>query len=229
MPWQTRSVMATSGPKRVIAPEPPARLSDIVLPPAEVSTLWFRLSSRRHASPLYWSREGRYRFDSKDARWGVCYAATSIRAAFQEVFGDKIRHGAPLDWTEVSEVRVWRINTPSGLRGLDLFGEALSVIDATLQCFVSSYPKSQRWGAALMNHPADLDALVYLGRRSGAPCLAVFGDEDSPRWYQCALKTTALGDLVSWDDSWPLMDRLRVRITSMPSARKKETTWSLND
>jgi hypothetical protein len=151
--WPTRSDIATSAPERVVAPDPPARLGDIALPLGDTPDTWFRLSARRCPSPLFWSRLGRYRFDSKDARWGVSYAAGSILSAFQEVFGNAIRHRAPLDWSEVQEVSVWCITTPSSFRGIHLFGETLTVIDATFQCFVSSYPKSQRWGSAFMEQP----------------------------------------------------------------------------
>jgi RES domain len=218
--------MATSAPKRVVAPGPPARLGEIALPLADVPDTWFRLSLRRYSSPLFWSRLGRYRFDSKDARWGVCYAAGSILSAFQEVFGNKIRHRASLDWNEVWDVRVWRITTPSSFRGMHLYGETLTVIDATLQCFVSSHPKSQRWGAALMEHTADLDGLVYIGRRCGTPCLAMFGDKNSPRQYQNELRTEMLGELQVWDEFWPMLDRLGVRLISMPKEREKIREWT---
>jgi RES domain len=219
--------MATLEPKRVVAPEPPVRLAEIDLPLTEVPATWFRFSAQRYQSPIFWSRKGRYRFDSSDARWGVCYVASSIVAAFQEVFGDKIRHIAPLDWTEIKEISVWRIRIPIGFRSFELFGESLSVIRATLQCFVSSYPKSQRWVAALMSHPADIDGLVYLGRRCGAPCLAMFGDADCPRAYQNDLEITRLGHLSAWDELWPMLDRLGVRLSSMPAALKRERLWSL--
>jgi hypothetical protein len=152
--------------------------------------------------------------------------ASSITAAFQEVFGNKIHHHTPLDWTELEEADVWRICTPVSFRGLDLFGEPLTRIHATLQCFVSSYAKSQRWGAALMSHPADLDGLVYLGRRCGVNCLAMFGDDGAPRDYQKYLKIDVLGDLVCWDGFWPMLDRLNVRISSAPKGRKGPV-WSL--
>lgn len=217
--------MATSEPSRVVAPEPPIRLAQIKLSPGRVSTIWFRLSSKRDVSPIFWSRLGRYRFDSPAARWGVCYFASSIVPAFQEVFGDKIRHGTPIDWTEINDLCVWCVAIPSGLRGLELFGENLSVIHATLQCFVSSYPKSQRWAAALMNHPIDFDGVVYLGRRCGAPCLAMFGDTDSPRPYQEDLKNKRLGLLSAWDELWPMLDRLGVRLSSIPATLSKSRTW----
>jgi hypothetical protein len=218
--------MATSGASRIVAPEPPTRLSSIHLPVCDIETTWFRICRRRHTSPLFWSRRGIYRFDSENVRWGVCYAASSITAAFQEVFGNKVRWSTPLDWSELLDSRVWRISIPPTFQGLNLFGETLTVIDATLQCFVSNYPKSQRWGAALMNHPANLDGVVYLGRRCGTHCLAMFGDDASPREYQKSLKTELLGDFVRWDGFWPMLDRLKVRIRSLPK-RRRGASWSL--
>lgn len=222
-----RSDMATSEREPVIAPEPPAELGDIALPLANIPDTWFRLSSRRYPSPLFWSRLGRYRFDSEGARWGVCYAAGSIPSAFQEVFGNKIRHRASLDWSEFEDVCVWCIRTPPGFRAINLFGETLTVIGATLQCFVSGYLKSQRWGAAFMDHSVDLDGLVYIGRRCGKPCLAMFGDSDSPRRYQSDIRTEMLGELQFWDEFWPMLDRLGVRMTSMPQEREKSRGWTL--
>jgi hypothetical protein len=218
--------MATSGPKRIIAPEPPANLSQISLPLTKVATTWFRLSAKHHLSPLFWSRAGRYRFDSPAARWGVCYTASSIPAAIQEVFGNKIRYDKPLDWAEVENISVWRITVPASIRGLALFGETLTIIGATLQCFVASYPKSQRWAAALMDNPSDLDGLVYLGRRCAAPCFAIFGDTSAPRKYQAAVEKLRLGDLIAWEEFWPMLDRLKVRLSSMPKSYKKPKTWS---
>jgi hypothetical protein len=217
--------MARSEPNRVIAPEPPSQLAQINLSLRQVSTTWFRLSPKRYPSPMFWSRKGRYRFDSPEARWGVCYFASSIVAAFQEVFGDKIRHGTPIDWTELKDISVWRVIIPSWFRGLELSGENLSVIHATLQCFVSSYPKSQRWGAALMKHPVDLDGLVYVGRRCGKSCLAIFGDADFPRSYQKDLKIRRLGQLSTWYDLWPMLDRLKVRLSAMPATLSKGRRW----
>lgn len=218
--------MAISGPKRVVAPEPPAWLSNITLPLCEVSRTWFRFSPKRYASPIFWNREGIYRFDSPAARWGVCYLASSIVSAFQEVFGDKITHQKPLDWSEIQRLSVWLVRTPAELRGFELFGENLSVIGATLQCFVSSYAKSQRWGAALMSHPAQLEGLIYMGRRSGARCLAMLGDRVNARAYQLYLEAQCLGPLSDWQELWPTLDRFRVRLSSMPPSHKRARLWA---
>ena len=131
-----------------------------------------------------------------------------------------------MDWPEIASMRVWRIKTPLTFNALPLFGETLARIDATLQCFASSYPLSQRWAAALMNHPDDLDGLIYLGRRCGAQCVALFGDDIKPRRYQAALKTECLGELAGWRDFWPLLDRLGVRVSSLPSQPTKRASWT---
>ena len=52
---------------RLVAPEPPADLAGISLPLAVTATPWFRLVPRDFSSPLYWSREGRYRFGDEKA------------------------------------------------------------------------------------------------------------------------------------------------------------------
>jgi hypothetical protein len=211
---------------RIVAPDPPEALGKIVVPLAEISDTWYRISPSRYPSPLFWSRLGRYRFDSEKARWGVCYAAQSITAAFQEVFGERIRHSGVLDWQEL-QLCVWAIRTPRSFRGINLFGETLTVIRATLQCFVSSYAKSQRWGAALMDHPADLDGLVYLGRQCGTECLAMFGDQKSPRRYQHRIRTGMLGNLSLWSGFWPMLDKLAVRIDSISGERDRHLEWNL--
>jgi hypothetical protein len=60
-----------------------------------------------------------------------------------------------------------------------------------------------------MRHPADLDALVYIGRKSGAPCLAMLGDSDNQRPYQSLLQTQCLGVLSGWEELWTTLDPFR--------------------
>jgi hypothetical protein len=201
-------------------------LSQTTLRLAKASNTWFRFSPKRYPSPIFWNRQGIYRFDSPEARWGVCYLASSIVGALLEVFGDKITYRKPLDWSEIEQRSVWLVRTPDTLQGFELFNENLSVIGATLQCFVSSYPKSQRWASALMRHPSDLEALVYIGRKSGAPCLAILGASENQRAYQSLLQTQRLGALSDWEELWTTLDRFHVRLSSMPASRKKTRTWA---
>lgn len=203
--------------RKLLAPEPPADLAGISLPLAVTSAPWFRLVPRHFSSALYWSREGRHRFDSPAAKWGVCYAAESIPAAFQEIWGDEIRRGHRLDWKDLETMMAWQITVPPSLRTIELAGETLAVVKGTLQSFVGSYATSQRWGQALMAHPADLDGLQYLGRRCGRTCLALFGDEMAPKAHQAALHAKKLGAMVNWKPLWTFLDRIEVRVAHLPS------------
>ena len=213
--------MATSG-RRIVPPEPPADLASISIPAADTPATWYRIT--RFPSPVFWSRKGIYRFDSADAKWGVCYAAESVSAAFQEIWGDELRRGRRVDWLDLEPMRVWQIDVPD-LRTIELAGETLSLLKATLQCFVGGYGLSQRWGAALMTHPGDYDGLLYLGRRCGRRCLALFGDDRAPRPHQAALETTNLGSLVTWKGLWPFLDRIQVRVGNLPSTAPRGT-WA---
>jgi hypothetical protein len=203
--------------RRLVAPEPPADLGNIPIRFAATATPWFRLARREFTSPVNWSREGRHRFDSPTAKWGVCYAAESVTAAFQEIWGDEIHRGRRLDWQEVEAMVAWQINVAPGLRTIELAGETLAVLKGTLQCFVGDYSKSQRWGQALMAHPADLDGLQYFGRRSGRTCLALFGDAKSPKAHHAALSAKRLGPMVNWQGLWTFFDRIQVRVAHAPS------------
>ena len=215
--------MATSA-RRLIAPQPPVDLDSIPLPTETAPSLvWYRIIDRTHRSGLFWSSQGKYRFDSPNARHGVCYAGGTITASFQEIWGDRARKQSPIDWAEFTAADVWRLELPSTAKLLSLTGPNLTAIRATLQCFTSSYATSQNWGAALMKHPADLDGLLYIGRRCGSVCVALFGDSSDPKPYQARLMETRLGPLVQWKRFFPLRTRLRLRIARLPPVRPPDT------
>lgn len=204
----------------MVAPEPPADLHSISLPLlAAPRSTWYRLNNRIHRSPLFWSRRGVFRFDSASAKWGVLYAAESLTAAVQEIWSDAARWQPAIDWSEFDAVDAWEIRMPSGLNVLELAGPNLTTIRATLQCFVGAYAKSQRWAAALMEHPDDLDALQYLGRRCGRPCLALLGDNKKMRGYQSRQQVSKLGPLVNWNRFFASAHRLRFRLGNLPTVK----------
>ena len=47
-----------------------------------------RINKTRFSNPLFWSRQGKYRFDSTKAPYGVLYAASDVEGAILEVFAD---------------------------------------------------------------------------------------------------------------------------------------------
>ncbi len=218
--------MATSGPKRLTPPRPPADFNRIDLDTVPASqTVWHRLSRSAYSSPLFFSRLGMFRFDSATAKWGVCYIAKDIVTGFMEVFSDRIRKGI-LDFNDLDDQVVWEITVRPDLNLLELSGPTLGRIRATVQCFVSRYTLSQEWGRAFMEHPDELDGAIYTGRQSGAPCIALFGDTDPKkgRRQQSSLRHRRLGKLSAWEGFYPLLSKAGARVVNLPSA-PPATRW----
>ena len=211
---------------KLVPPRPRADLATLDLRLHKLHAVThYRLTGAGYVSPLFWSKSGQYRFDSPTAKWGVCYAGDSVGSAFQEVYSDAIRKGT-LDYKDVAAYQVWKITVPASMRTIELAGPTLTHIRATLQCFTGRYSLSQEWGRALMLNKDDLDGLVYIGRRCGKPCLALFGDnsphEKNP--YQKSIAAKPCGRIVEWRGFWPLMDQLRVAFTNLPATRPR-STW----
>ena len=55
-------------------------------------------------------------------------------------------------------------------------------------------------------------SLVYLGRRSGAHCLALFGDEDAPKKHQRSLAVSRAARLDESLEFWQLADDLELAV-----------------
>jgi hypothetical protein len=210
--------MATSGPKRLVPPRPPTDLHSFDLETTTSrTTVLYRLSHERYTSPLFFSRRGVFRFDSDTAKWGVCYLAEDIQTACLEVFADRIRKRV-IDFSALHESIVWQVNVPHDLNLLVLGGANLTNIRATVQCFVSRYSLSQEWARGLMEHPCDLDGLVYTGRQSGEPCVALFGDDDPTkgRWHQSSLQWKPLGRFSEWTQFPHFMLSTRAMVRNLP-------------
>lgn len=215
--------MATAA--KLVPPKPRVEITGLDMPVHPLGALCYhRLTDVKHPSPLFWSRTGKYRFDSPNAKWGVCYAGETIASAFQEVYSDEIRKG-DVDYNSVANYRVWKITVPDTMRTIELAGPTLTHIRASIQSFTGRYSLSQEWGRALMLNKDDLDGLIYIGRRCGRPCLAMFGD-DAPNEkvpYQLGLTVDVCGLLVEWKGFWTLTDQLRVTFTNLPTVKPKPT------
>ena len=159
----------------------------------------FRLSHERFASPLFFLRRGIDRFDSSTAAWGVCYFGPTLETAFLAVFADAIRT-KEIDYSDLHDTLAWKVSVPSDPNLMRLEGTTLPKSKATVQSFVSQYIISQAWGRAFISHPADLDGVIYQGRKRDGDCLALFGDTDPAkgRGHQPLLRPTKLGRVTEW-------------------------------
>lgn len=166
--------------------------------------------------PIFWSRKGIYRFDSAGAPFGVLYSACNLTTAILEVFGDKLRRTPRLTISEIERYDIYAVRVSEDAQTVALEGPNLAQIGATLGSFAGSYPLSQKWGLALMQHRAEIDGLVYLGRRSGDHCLALFGDEKKPKKHQAKLRVSKIGPLVDSLEFWQFVDRLKVAVLPLP-------------
>jgi hypothetical protein len=93
---------------------PPADLRNRTVPLAGIPVQLFRLNLIRHRDPVHWSKQGRYRFDSATAKYGVFYTSAAVETAILEVFGDR--------WIQEKLSRTKRPNAVRGLQARNKIG-----------------------------------------------------------------------------------------------------------
>lgn len=138
-----------------------------------------RLSKRSHSDPIFWSKEGIYRFDSKSARYGVLYTAKVLKGAILEIWGDRWFEQRYLTRIEVEEYNCYTISIKSAAKVVDCTGDRLSLLGTDSNFFATTdYGITQEWGRALMNHPSNAEGLQYHSRKN--PELSNFALFDRP-------------------------------------------------
>lgn len=118
--------------------------------------------------PLFFGRLCRNRFDSPDGSFGVLYVGIDEHCSFIETFGqstgDSFVTSLALKQRHLSELKVTRT-----FKLLDLTQSGgLPRIGADARLFSGSHSVSQRWSAALRNHPESPDGLLYPARHDPA-------------------------------------------------------------
>ncbi|MGB0991926.1 MAG: RES family NAD+ phosphorylase [Akkermansiaceae bacterium] len=168
----------TSGNRSVYLP--PEDFADRKLPVVALEvTDWVRIHLDVHG-PLFFSRNRNHRFSPVGGKHAVMYAAGDFNTAFLEVFGDTVLSrneciGACLSaqrWgrsvrsiISIRELKLCDLTTPEART-------AVSVDLATLMHSDLTIP--QQWSEAVMNHPEDVDGILYPSRFTGESCLALF-------------------------------------------------------
>lgn len=148
---------------------------------------WYRVFlSANSNTPLYFGAHSSSRFDPKSGRFGVCYFARTPESAFAEALDHLIDENGALESIHARSrfISSFMIS-PKGRnepRAYDLTGKGLRRFHATPEYLNGSTARgfhcSRAWANRLMNHPSESSGILYRGRASNEPCLALFGPKN---------------------------------------------------
>jgi hypothetical protein len=135
---------------------------------------WFR-SHAVTRGPVYFGRNGRFRFDAPGRDYGVLYVARRPAGAFIETFGHDTGRDRVLDLQELHDRGLSRIEVLRPLRLVDLRSEGLARLGADAELLTGAYGLSQAWSKALHDHRAAVDGIAYRARHDPSQtCAALF-------------------------------------------------------
>jgi hypothetical protein len=147
--------------------DPSAVLKSQHLPITSLEGTLHRISHQKFADPIYWSRRGRYRFDSPTAKYGVLYTGRTFETALLEVFGDqwvtlRITARDFLKEFDICEIRLER-----RLKVVNLSGKELNRLGTDANIFASfAYDVTQKWASFFMDHPDAPHGIRYPSRKN---------------------------------------------------------------
>lgn len=162
-------------------PEPPSDLDgrSPLLLTVTPGTLFSRIHNRTKV-PVFFGKTDRNRFDAPDGSFGVVYLGFDEYCAFIETFGQDT--GIRIVTRRALEQRhltYLELTEPLNLIDLAASG-GLARIGADARLLSGSHVISQRWSAALRNHPSKPAGLVYPARHDTARnACALFDLSDS--------------------------------------------------
>ena len=156
-------------------PLPPADLvtRDLPIEAVPAGTTFVRIH-RSTLGALHFGASGDNRFDDPDGRYGVCYAAWTLRGAFAETCLREL--GARLvPLSRLASRSATTLRTETELRLVVLHGPWLARVGATAAVSSGTYDVSQPWSRALHAHPATVDGIVYRSNHDNSElCVALF-------------------------------------------------------
>jgi hypothetical protein len=186
---------------------PPANLSDrrlsLIAVPERVTRL-----CRKPYEPRFWSKQGRYRFDSPDAPHGVLYTADSVKGAILEVWGDQWLQGRCVSREALGEYRWYTLGIHGPLRVADCTDDELNRLGTDSNFFATTdYTITRAWAVALMNHPACPEGICYNSRKN--PRMRNFALFGRPKTVNKVTVETA-ADLLTYPNLLQVLDELDV-------------------
>lgn len=153
------------------------RLLGIRLPLVRIPQRLIRLSERKCADPIHWSRLGIHRFDSPGARYGVLYTSNRVETAVLEVFGDQWIEDRQVSLNDLERFDICELEVRGSLKVLDATGKHLNRIGTDANFFATTdYSVTQNWARVLMAHPQVPIGIRYNSRKNPLRInYAVFG------------------------------------------------------
>lgn len=149
-------------------PRPPADLDQRRLPTFEVAagSALYRIHRTRLA-PLHFGKSPdparRQRWDSPDARYGVCYVAAHSHLAFAETMLRDLQLNA-ISAADLELRSLARILVREPLRLAELNGRHLHALGADASIVHGAYQLTWDWSAAIHDHPGGPDGIRYRAR-----------------------------------------------------------------
>lgn len=148
--------------------EPSPQLSKVELQTVSVDTTDLVRISRHDSNEPFFGRRAANRFDDPKKRFGTCYLGLDITTALAEtVLHDEVPLGGRfyVPRQEVLTRYVARFGKPScRLLLANLTGPALAALGADGAISTDPFVVPQLWAAALHEHPAQVDGLLYVSR-----------------------------------------------------------------
>jgi hypothetical protein len=146
---------------------PPENLHTRRLPFTTVPGEIYRISRRKYADPLHWSKKGANRFDAPLHLYGVLYTAANPECALLEVFGDIWAQDRVIPCRELDDFELCTLTVSHPLSVADFTGNNLNRLGTDANLFASlDYELTRQWADALMNHPECPQGILYHSRKN---------------------------------------------------------------
>src|ERR1700752_4396014 len=131
--------------------DPPDFLKSQNMPLTSVEGILYRISHRKFADPIYWSRRGLYRFDSPAATYGILYTGRTFETPLLEVFGDQWLDSRMAARDYLEEFDVCELRLQRRFKVVNLSGRQLNRLATDANIFASLfYEVTQKWASAFM-------------------------------------------------------------------------------
>jgi hypothetical protein len=156
-----------------MALQPPAAdFSDLPLHIKEVSVTSLKRVGRRNTGEPYFGKHAAYRFDDPNKRFGTCYCGQQLDTAIAEtVLHDEVPEKGLFKIRQEDIDARYLVTFSAGadhgmLKLADLTGQHLKRMGGD-NSLSAEYPYdvTQKWGAAVNAHPANVDGFIFVSRQ----------------------------------------------------------------